>query len=182
MFVKFKRWLRGHSSPSSLHFSPQSLVIGNQRFVMRTAIAKDVSKMVQIEQDIFGTPPWGAAAFELELSRQRDRLYLVVLNERDQLVGYAGCSFNWFHSESHITNIAIEPAFQNLGIGTALIRTLQEYSRAQGILSMSLEVRASNLSARQLYERLGFRQHQLKRGYYLDDREDAVEMKLKLTK
>ena len=45
---------------------------------------------------------------------------------------------------------------------------------------MTLEVRIHNLRARKLYERLGFHQTNIKSHYYIDNREDAVEMEVKL--
>lgn len=180
MFAKFKHWLSYRTVPTEITFQSQMVTVHQQRLKIRRATSKDVSRMVAIERVIFGTPPWSAASFDLELSRQRDRLYLVVINDCAELVGYAGCSFNWYRRVSHITNIAVDPASQNQGIGTILITTLQQVSRNDGIDEMSLEVRASNLRARELYERMGFRQSKIKRGYYLDDREDAVEMKVNL--
>ena len=40
----------------------------------------------------------------------------------------------------------------------------------------TLEVRTSNLSAIRLYERFGFRRKGIRRGYYTDNREDALIM------
>lgn len=181
MFAKFKRWLTGRTNPLIIDFVPQMITLNRQTLTVRRAISHDIVRMVEIERTIFGTPPWSAAAFELELSRHRDRLYLVIVAHDERPIAYAGCSFNWYHHESHITNIAVDPVIQDQGLGTILITTLQHYSYQQGMQWMSLEVRASNLAARQLYERLGFRQSKIKHGYYLDDREDAVEMKVKLT-
>lgn len=178
MFGKFKRWFRGDGA-HQLAVDPQLLAIHGHQYLLRRATNQDVSAMVEIERQNFGKPPWSANAFELELSRVRDRLYLVMAYD-SQIVGYIGSSFNWYHHESHITNIAVLPAYQSQGIGKQLIQTLFRMSSQVGMATVSLEVRVSNTQAQRLYQRLGFRQSRLKRHYYLDDHEDAWEMNVKL--
>ena len=178
MFGKFKRWLQGETS-HQLTFHSQLVKIRGRQYLLRQVNSGDVPAMVEIERQNFGTPPWSANAFELEISRERDRLYLVMTYD-SQVIGYVGCSFNWYHRESHITNIAVLPAYQSQGVGEQLIRALLRVSRQTGMTTISLEVRASNARAQHLYQRLGFRQLQLKHRYYLDDHEDAWEMNAKI--
>ena len=78
-----------------------------------------------------------------------------VVAEIDQeVVGYAGLW--WILDEGHITNVAVKPGFRNRRIGSQIIEAMLEHTGEQGIRHYTLEVRASNVSARALYEKFGF--------------------------
>ena len=84
--------------------------------------------------------------------------------------------------EMHLLNITVAPAMQGRGHARVLIDALVALCRAQRARELWLEVRASNGRARAMYERLGFAQVGLRKGYYpaaLGRREDAVVMSLK---
>lgn len=179
MFAKFKKWLKHHQEAGQLIFEQQTKLINGRQFTIRRARFTDISSIIRIEELIYGTAPWNANAFQIELERDHDRLYLVTVYD-GQVVGYAGCSFNWYKHESHITNIGVSPAYQDQGIGANLIQILKTYAGNHGYPRMTLEVRIHNLRARKLYERLGFHQTNIKSHYYIDNREDAVEMEVKL--
>lgn len=179
MFGKFKSWLEHGRSNRQLAFPQQVTIIKGRQFTIRQAMLGDIRRIVEIEEAIYGEAPWNAAAFQIELGRKSDRLYLVISYD-GQVIAYVGCSFNWRRQESHITNIGVSPAYQNYGIGTKLIKILKETAANYGYPRMTLEVRAHNLRARKLYERLGFRQTKIKPHYYIDNREDAIEMEVSL--
>lgn len=85
--------------------------------------------------------------------------------------------------EMHLLNVTVRPALQGRGHGRALLDALVDAARARGARHLWLEVRESNLRARQLYERYGFLRAGVRRGYYpapLGRREDAVVMSLSL--
>ncbi len=87
------------------------------------------------------------------------------------------------YCETHLLNITTVPLHRRQGCARLLLEALQVWSLCQGAECLWLEVRASNLGARALYERQGFRQVGLRRGYYPMDgaqREDAVIMSLPL--
>ena len=73
-------------------------------------------------------------------------------------------------------NIAVNPAFRRRGIATALLERLFELTDDGGRRGYTLEVRVSNKGAIKLYERLGFTARGKRRGYYTDNREDALVM------
>lgn len=179
MFAKFKAWLERQRKNEKLAYDHQVTMINGRQFVIRQAKFADIATIIEIEKQIYGTAPWNANAFQIELERDRDRLYLVTIYD-GQVVAYVGCSFNQYKQESHITNIGVLPAYQGRGIGNRLIDLLKDYAFQHGYPRMTLEVRVHNLRARKLYERLEFRQTKLKPRYYIDNREDAVEMEVKL--
>ena len=65
-------------------------------------------------------------------------------------------------------------------MGTFLLRGLEREARARGLTVLALEVRTSNFAAQELYQRAGFRAVALRRGYYEDNREDALVMSREL--
>ena len=75
--------------------------------------------------------------------------------------------------EAHITTIAVHPAWRQRGLGRGLLVRMLGQARQAGALSSTLEVRAGNVAAVGLYERLGFVEVGLRRGYYRDNHEDA---------
>ena len=75
----------------------------------------------------------------------------------------------------HVMNIAVDPGFRRRGIATALLERLFELTDDGGRRGYTLEVRVSNEGAIKLYERLGFTARGIRRGYYTDNREDALD-------
>ncbi|WP_461240621.1 ribosomal protein S18-alanine N-acetyltransferase [Paucilactobacillus sp. N302-9] len=187
MFVKFKKWLKDGRQRRRKDEIADALAIKNaivdindvDYFIARAQIT-DVPEILQVEQQIYGATPWNENAFVQEIRRKRDRLYLVV-RKNDMLIGFVGCSFDRVHNESHITNIAITPAYQNKGIGRYLLQYLLKISAAVDMHVISLEVRISNENAQRLYRKMGFLKRKIKKGYYLGDHEDALEMVLDLS-
>lgn len=182
MFEKFKSWyhctVNARRQPI-LDFSRRIVMIQGRQYTVRQVTELDINELVKIEEQIYGTAPWSYAAFQLEIQRPHDRLYLAIVND-GQVVGFIGLAVDWYHLDLHITNIGVTPAFQKKGIGTYMIRTAIAYARHLQLRSMSLEVRIHNLIARKLYEQLGFREHHIKRRYYIDNHEDAVDMQADL--
>ena len=76
----------------------------------------------------------------------------------------------------HVMNIAVDPEQRGRGIGTMLLERLFELTVDDARRGYTLEVRVSNGAAISLYERLGFESRGIRRGYYTDNREDALIM------
>ncbi|MCD4621909.1 ribosomal protein S18-alanine N-acetyltransferase, partial [Proteus mirabilis] len=68
--------------------------------------------------------------------------------------------------EATLFNIAVDPDFQRRGIGKALLEHLIDELEKRGVLTLWLEVRASNVAAIALYESLGFNEATIRRNYY----------------
>ena len=94
--------------------------------------------------------------------------------EGEQLAGYLIISR--YVDAWHVMNIAVDPDFRRHGIATALLEQLFELTDDGGRRGYTLEVRVSNDGAIKLYERLGFTARGIRRGYYTDNREDALIM------
>jgi ribosomal-protein-alanine N-acetyltransferase len=93
---------------------------------------------------------------------------------RSYIAGFSGI---WMMvDEAHVTNIAVRREYQGKGIGGLLLIATIDLARELKASLLTLEVRASNIVAQKLYSRYGFKQTGLRRGYYLDNREDAIIM------
>ncbi len=82
--------------------------------------------------------------------------------------------------ETHITNIAVAPEHRREGIGEKMLQKITEDARAEGIKAITLEVRVSNMAAQRMYSKLGFLPGGVRKGYYSDNREDALIMTLEV--
>lgn len=134
--------------------------------------ADDIDAVMQVERLSYPFP-WSAGNF-------RDCLgsgyYACLLEEADRLAGYAVMSMA--AGEAHVLNICTHPERRGRGVGRALLHTLEQVARENGIELMLLEVRASNRVAIRLYESMGFNELGYRNNYYPDHngREDAVVM------
>jgi ribosomal-protein-alanine N-acetyltransferase len=138
--------------------------------LIRKAHIKDAGSLAELDKACFSLP-WSKNTFALELGKNRLSLYLVA--EVDgQIAGYAGL---WeVLDEGHITNVVVHPKHRRKGIGESLLSELFQISKTTGIKRYTLEVRASNKSAINLYKRLGFKAVGIRREYYSDNLEDAL--------
>ena len=94
--------------------------------------------------------------------------------ESQALIGYAIVSR--YVDAWHVMNLAVAPEHRRRGIGMALLERLFEVTAGDAQRGYTLEVRVSNAGAIRLYERAGFRTRGIRRGYYTDNREDALIM------
>ncbi len=132
----------------------------------------DLAAVQAIERASF-TTPWPSHAYRSELETNRLASYLVARVNGD-VVAYGGI---WLMvDEAHITTFAVHPAWRRRTIGGRLLVAMLDLARARHAREATLEVRLSNLPARRLYERYGFRPVGLRRGYYSDNHEDALIM------
>lgn len=132
----------------------------------------DVAAVQAIERASF-TTPWPEDAYRSELQSNRLATY-VVARLGDEVVGFGGL---WVMvDEAHITTFAVHPAWRRRGIGERLLLALLDVAIAKRAREATLEVRLSNLAARRLYEKYGFRPVGVRPRYYSDDGEDALIM------
>lgn len=115
---------------------------------------------------------WTRGMFRDEF-RSRLSVFCVMMRGED-VAGYGG--FWLVLDEAHITSVTIRKSDRGKGFGRMLLRYLLDLARERGVRLATLEVRASNQVARQLYLTEGFRQVGLRKGYYSKSNEDAVVM------
>jgi [ribosomal protein S18]-alanine N-acetyltransferase len=131
----------------------------------------DLPEIEEIERRAYKTP-WSRSMFASELAKGTS--ICLGAFEGDQLVGYIVNSR--YVDAWHVMNVAVDPDFQRRGIATRLLERLFELTDEDDGRGYTLEVRISNREAIRLYEKLGFERHGIRRGYYTDNREDALIM------
>ena len=134
---------------------------------------KDVKGVFDISNSSFSIP-WSINSINGELNNPLAK-YIVARDEDVNLiVGFVGA---WIVvGEASITNIAVHPNYRNHGIGYKLLDSLINLCNDLDCTLINLEVRASNNSAQNLYKKSGFNVDGLRKGYYEDNKEDALLM------
>ena len=136
---------------------------------------RDLDQILEIEELCFPLP-WSRESFLTELKNPLAQY--IVAQVGFALQGYAGV---WLiFDEGHITNVAVHPRARGRRIGELLLANIMALASANGAVVVTLEVRPSNDAALSLYRRMGFEEKGHRRGYYLDNGEDALIMVKKL--
>lgn len=139
--------------------------------IIREMRYDDLDQITQIEKECFSLP-WSKDSFEQEL--KNELAYYQCAEEEGTIMGYMGM---WrIIDECHITNVAVLPEHRNKGVASMLISKMVEICRCSEIDNMTLEVRESNLSAINLYEKYGFVSVGKRPRYYMKPMEDAIIM------
>jgi [ribosomal protein S18]-alanine N-acetyltransferase len=141
--------------------------------IIRTLQLRDLSAIEDIERDSYATP-WSRSMFAGELSKASSVCLGAFDEETGELIGYLIVSR--YVDAWHVMNIAVDSNLRRAGVATALLVRLFEVTSGDGRRGYTLEVRVSNTGAINLYERLGFQPRGIRRGYYTDNREDALIM------
>jgi [ribosomal protein S18]-alanine N-acetyltransferase len=141
-------------------------------FVIDRMKVEDLDAVHDIERESF-TTPWPSHAYRQELETNRLAHY-VVARCGDRVVGYAGM---WLLvDEAHVTTFATSSRWRRNGIGERLLLALLDLAKSRHATEATLEVRPSNIPARRLYQKYGFREVGVRPRYYTDDNEDALIM------
>ncbi len=137
---------------------------------------EDLAQAWAIEQRSHAFP-WSEKTFA---SNQGERYLNFRLNVDDEMAAFAITQV--VLDEATLFNIAVDPAWQRRGFGRQLLTHLIGELEQRDVLTLWLEVRASNVAAIALYESLGFNEVTVRRNYYptTDGREDAIIMALPL--
>ena len=141
------------------------------QLTFRTMTQDDAEAVAAIEEQCFAMP-WKRDDFWREA---KNELATYIVGELDgKIVAYAGAwvSFN----QAEVMSVAVVPNLRGQGLGTLLFGELIKTVKTRGATAITLEVRPSNKAAIKLYENFGLRSVGRRRGYYLDNGEDALIM------
>jgi ribosomal-protein-alanine N-acetyltransferase len=163
--------------------------------------ADDIPQVADIERESFPSM-WPQTAYKRELTNKIAR-YLVLTEVGEQWPGPAAAAGLWgtlrrimgaeeapaeaerlagfiglwlMVGEAHIVTVAVRETHRRGGIGERLLIAAIELAMDADQEVVTLEVRASNQAAQQMYEKYGFRRVGLRKRYYTDNNEDAVLM------
>jgi ribosomal-protein-alanine N-acetyltransferase len=138
---------------------------------IRSLQLRDLAAIDEIERSAYPTP-WSRSMFAGELAKPSS-ICLGAFSE-DRLIGYLIVSR--YVDAWHVMNVAVARKKRRRGIATMLLERLFELTNDDDRRGYTLEVRVSNAGAIALYESLGFESRGVRRGYYTDNREDALIM------
>ena len=141
-------------------------------YILRKMQINDLEQVLSIERVCFPTP-WSKQAFLYEIL-DNDLADYIVIDQGGQIMGYAGM---WIIlDEAHVTTIAVSPNCRREKLGETMLRELECLGACQGAKKITLEVRTSNYPAQALYNKLGYAERGIRKGYYSDTKEDAKIM------
>ena len=132
---------------------------------IRQMTAADIPAVWKLECELFPVDAWPEQMFHDELSQTDTRRYWVA-EQGGEIVGY--CGLMCVLPLADVQTIAVVPACEGRGIGSALLAGLIEEARRRGAEDVLLEVRADNPRAQELYVRFGFERIHVRRRYYRD--------------
>src|SRR5271165_2313087 len=137
--------------------------------VIRRAQPADTPALYSIERRCFAQPHWEEKSF---------LTYDCFVAFVDGVIGGFLVSRQVFSAtsdaagEHEILNVAVDSRFRRQGVGERLLQVELE----RGGIHF-LEVRESNVAARRLYEKKGFREVAVRKGYYEAPPENAILMR-----
>jgi [ribosomal protein S18]-alanine N-acetyltransferase len=134
---------------------------------------RDLTAIETIERASYPTP-WSRSMFAGELAKPSSISIGAFEPNTRKLLGFLIISR--YVDAWHVMNLAVSPEHRRRGIATSLLERLFEITAGEGRRGYTLEVRVSNEVAIRLYEQAGFRARGIRRGYYTDNREDALIM------
>ena len=147
--------------------------MSNNRLEFRRLELRDLNAIEEIERASYKTP-WSRSMFAGELAKPSSLSLGAFDPDTGELLGYLIISR--YVDAWHVMNVAVAPEHRRRKIATMLLEQLFEQTAGEGHRGYTLEVRVSNDVAIRLYERAGFKPRGIRRGYYTDNREDALIM------
>lgn len=144
--------------------------------VFRPMKKRDITAVCKIENQVYDFP-WNEGTFHDCFKAGYSSWVLEKLGE---IFAYGILSIS--AGEAHLMNLCISPVLQNQGYGQKLMGKLMEIAQQHSAKSLLLEVRPSNTTARELYEKMGFDEVGIRKDYYPAEngREDALMLQLAL--
>lgn len=130
----------------------------------------DLPEVITLENASYDFP-WTEGIFSDCLANN----YLAVLYVKNRQIQAYTVS-QYIVDECHLLNLCVRQEARGQGLGTKMIQYLINQARQKDMGSIFLEVRVSNDAAIRLYDKLGFNEIGIRRGYYPDTsgREDAL--------
>ncbi len=141
---------------------------------LKLADKKDLPTIAELEQT-FAFP---LSEEELQKLHGNDTFRIIIWKEGEEILGH--CVLFRVMDEGEITSFAVRKDLRGKGIGEAFLKELLEYLRKDGAKIAYLDVRESNLAARNLYTKCGFSEIGRRKRFYQKPVEDAIGMGIEL--
>lgn len=151
-------------------------VVTQSEMLTRPMQLADLDTIVAIESTIY-SHPWTRGNFQDSLKSGHSAWVMIIDQE---VAAYALMML--VVDEAQLLNVSVAKSFQRQGFGESLLRHMIDRAKTAHASTVFLEVRASNVAALALYEKMGFAEMSVRRGYYpaKHGREDAVLMGLSI--
>lgn len=140
-----------------------------------TIILRECSELEKVElsilavlDDVYETSPWTLEQIRSDLNLDTTEYFFEY--DEDHMIAFL--SIQQLIGEIEITNIAVKKAYQGQGVAGRLLSNLAERGE-----DLFLEVRESNEKAQKLYQKNGFKQVGVRKGYYSNPIENALVMR-----
>ena len=140
--------------------------------MMEEMTLADLPEVLQIEEESFASH-WGEKDFHFEMT-ENPYAKLYVLRKDGKIVAY--CDIWIIFERMEVASIAVAKEYRKQGLGYQIMQFIDQKGFENGCEFAFLEVRESNLPARELYKKCGYIDLKVKRDYYQDNHEDAYEM------
>lgn len=148
---------------------------------IREATIGDVPQIVELERHAPTAAHWNPAQYEaMFLPDAPRRKVKVAVEDADPSAVLGFAVVLCMGDEWEVESVVVGPSLRRRGIGAALLRAVLAEANSAGIAEFILEVRESNLPARQLYERIGFTEVSQRKNYYQGPLEHAILYRLQL--
>ena len=139
--------------------------------------SEDLPEAMAIERTTIYSP-WSEYMFQTEINQKN--LGLITFRIKGQLVGYF-CFWKVL-DEAHLLNLSIHVDYRGKGLGTFLMKYLEQICINMDISSILLEVAKTNYSAINLYNKCGFVRIGMRNKFYPETGDDAIVMRKRLKK
>ncbi len=143
----------------------------NAEILIEKASLSDVKEIAEIENLCFSVP-WSEKAVEEFI--ENPLCVMFCAKQNGIIAGYVGLYI--IIGDCDIANVAVLPEFRKRGIAIKLMEHAESFAKEKNVNKLMLEVRASNLPAISLYEKLGFSTVGIRKNYYTQPKEDALLM------
>jgi len=137
--------------------------------LIRAMTEADLVDLVRNEKE---KPVWSAAQFAEELYHPHAWQFVACHDASSNIIGYVCC--RTVAGEAEILKIFVSADSRGHGVGSMLLGAALQRMAEEDAARCFLEVRESNIIARNLYEKFGFRRIGMRRNYYSSPREDAI--------
>ena len=155
---------------------------------IRSARNTDIRDILEIQKECrLGT--WTEADYQKEIIKKESLILIAIADNK--AIGYISARFVKAKtgekpcrelSEGDIINFGVLEKHRNRGAGSELINEFIRYSDRKSADSIWLEVREQNLIAIRFYEKHGFTRVQVRKNFYANPIDNAIVMKLDMSK
>ena len=143
---------------------------------IRAASLEDVPTLMALEKHAVTAAHWSVEQYQVAFSIQEPPRVALVIEEDAEVQGFLiarAAKREW-----EIENIAVAGPARRRGLGSRLLGEFLNTVLGQGGQAVFLEVRRSNLAARNLYEKWAFVESGCRKNYYHAPEEDAMTYRL----